>query len=272
MLSNPKLNKLHFILFCSIIGLYVLLYFVWYKAQFAGNFHFFDDSHEWLGMDKGGHFITAFVESWILIEWFKIIYINNNETLDWKDYRFFLFGLSGFFLQLPIEFMDGYSQGYGFSWYDILANLVGALAAWLQYLFWGKIKIYPKVSFFPSAYASLRPNLLGSNLIEQFIKDYNALTFWYSFSPNIFFKKPIFPNWFNIAIGYGADGLLGGHDNIWTDNLGNVSDYSCTPRVVQCYISLDINIEHFQFENKYLKWGIKIFNVIKVPIPAMLIN
>lgn len=267
--NNRKLDYFFLFLLCSIPVFYSILFAAWYKAQFTGVFHFFDDSQEWLGMDKGGHYITAFVESWICIEWYKLIYPKETLKFNIQNSKFILFGFAGFFLQLPIEFMDGYSQGYGFSFYDCIANLAGSLTALVQFMVWGRILIFPKVSFFPSEYAAIRPNLLGSNLIEQFIKDYNALTYWYSFSPNLLLGRKLFPSWLNIAIGYSADGLLGGHDNIWTDANANIHDHSNIPRVCYFYLSLDINVLELPWKNKYLRWSLGIFNVVKIPIPVI---
>jgi hypothetical protein len=262
---NKKINFFILFLLCSVPVFYAILFSTWYKEQFTGVFHFFDDSREWLGMDKGGHYITAFVESWILLEWFHFLY--GKPPSKWC-FKYVFFGMGGFFLQLPIEFMDGYSAGYGFSFYDCVANFLGAFTAFIQYFFWNKIKIFPKVSFWTSEYATVRPNLLGSNLVEQFIKDYNGLTYWYSFSPNLLINKKFFPDWFLISIGYGADGLLGGHDNIWTDKVGEIHDYSHIPRVSFFYLSIDIDFQQLPIKNTFLRTLLKLFCVLKVTVPS----
>jgi hypothetical protein len=41
-------------------------------------------------------------------------------------------------------------------------------------------RITPKFSFHTTQYAQYRPNVLGSSLAEQILKDYNGQTYWLS--------------------------------------------------------------------------------------------
>jgi hypothetical protein len=249
--------------------MYAVLYFAWYQYQSSGSFHFFDDRTEWLGMDKLGHFITAFVESWIAIEVYKS-FLKSKGELSIINYQLSIVGMAGFLFQLPIEIMDGFSAGYGFSIWDCMANFLGCVSVTVQYLIWKRVEILPKVSFFPSSYAAIRPELLGFTFIEQCIKDYNGQTYWISFNPNLFTRGlKLFPSWLNIAVGYSVDGLWGGHDNIWTDQNGNTQDYSNVKRTFLFYLSLDIDVQKLPIKNKYIRWTLGIFNVLKVPIPGI---
>jgi hypothetical protein len=51
-------------------------------------------------------------------------------------------------------------------------------------------------------------NVLGSSLAEQMLKDYNGQTYWLSVNLHSFYKNP---KWLNLAIGYGANGMLTGN-------------------------------------------------------------
>jgi hypothetical protein len=54
--------------------------------------------------------------------------------------------------------------------------------------------ITPKFSFHLTDYASKRPDVLGSNLPERIIKDYNGQTYWLSVNLHSFFKQSKIPN------------------------------------------------------------------------------
>jgi hypothetical protein len=66
-------------------------------------------------------------------------------------------------------------------------------------------------NFHLTDYASKRPDVLGSNLPERIIKDYNGQTYWLSVNLHSFFKQSKIPKWLNLAVGYGADGMLSGN-------------------------------------------------------------
>ena len=52
-------NKTISLLGGAYIGISIYTYYSWYYQYNTGKFHFFDDSREWLGMDKIGHFFSA---------------------------------------------------------------------------------------------------------------------------------------------------------------------------------------------------------------------
>ena len=68
---------------------------------------------------------------------------------------------------LPIEIMDGFSEAYGASWSDVVANAAGAALSGAQLLAWHQIRIHPKFSFRRTPLASLRPHLLGSTPVQE---------------------------------------------------------------------------------------------------------
>ena len=85
-----------------------------------------------------------------------------------------------------------------------------------QYYLWDELRIVPKFSFSRSPYAQQRPNVLGSNLLEEILKDYNGQTYW--FSANIYsflHDESLFPKWLNVALGYGGEQMVFAeiHDN-----------------------------------------------------------
>ncbi|TAG51690.1 MAG: DUF2279 domain-containing protein [Cytophagales bacterium] len=226
-------------------------YILWYSQQMSGSFHFFDDSKEWLFMDKMGHFYSSFVLSWVFIEFLKL----NSIHIRWYS------GIFGFYFLLPIEIMDGFSMGYGFSIYDFIVNLIGSVVAYIQFFFFKKIIILPKFSFLQSGLAHIRPELLGYDFITQCFKDYNGQIYWLNISPNFLFKTNIFPKWLLLSVGYSAFGMLGGHDN------GSFSEnYPNKNRTASFHFSLDIDWNCIKTKSKFTKLFLCFLSFFKIPI------
>ena len=98
-------------------------------------------------------------------------------------------------------------------------------------MLWAEQRIQVKVSYHPTGYADARPDLFGDKY-TKYLKDYNGHTGWlsfrvHSFLPDSKFKQK-YPRWLNLAVGYGANGLLGGYDKgltpaILNANTGNIT-------------------------------------------------
>jgi hypothetical protein len=71
---------------------------------------------------------------------------------------------------------------------DIIANASGTAL----FVLWKEQRITPKFSFHTTQYAQYRPNVLGSSLAEQMLKDYNGQTYWLSviYTPSIKAQNP----------------------------------------------------------------------------------
>lgn len=246
-------------------GLYVAsmtgLYFAWYADYPQTKFHFFNDNGEWLQMDKMGHAVTAYNVGMVGYEAFKAVGLDENRSI-------LIGGSLGFAFLTTVEVFDGFSEGWGFSWGDMLANGVGAAMFIGQQFLWHEQRIALKYSFHPTEYAQYRPDLLGKNFIEQTIKDYNGITTWASFNFKSLFlnEESRFPAWLNIAIGYGADGMTGA--------FYNPTDYHGTPipefeRNRKFFLSLDIDLTRIPVHNKFLKNTLKVLSFIKIPMPTI---
>ena len=109
----------------------IALHYLWYKKFPKSRFHLFNDNAEWLSMDKIGHATTAYNFSAIqydLMRWSGV----DNKKAAWVG------GLTALGLQTMIEIFDGFSQKWGFSKGDMLANIIGSSLFVSQQLAWGE--------------------------------------------------------------------------------------------------------------------------------------
>ena len=220
---------------------------LWYKDYPRSSFHWIDDNSNWLQMDKIGHATTAYQVGMLgrdLMHWSGV----SEKKALWYG------GLYGTFFLTTIETLDGFSEEWGASWGDLIANTSGSLIFIGQELFWKEQRIQMKYSFSPSKYAESRPDLLGSNFLQQSIKDYNGQVYWLSVNVNSF-KKTSLPDWLNVAIGYGANGMYNGSPS----EMNTYREY---------YASLDINLRKIKTNKKLLDKTLKLLSFIKVPMPA----
>ena len=159
---------------------------------------------------------------------------------------------------MPIEIFDGFSDGYGASAGDLLADAAGPAFFLGQKLAWNEIRIHPKFSFRRTGYAQLRPELLGDNLLSEVVKDYNGQTYWLSFDVD---KFRAFPAWLNLAVGYGA------HDMIYARDRQNQQQGYQPYR--QYYVALDFHLTAIRSRSPWIKALLYLLNTVKLPSPAL---
>ena len=169
-----------------------------------------------------------------------------------------IYGASlGFVFLTTVEVFDGFSKEWGFSTGDMLANASGTGLLIGQELLWKEQRIQLKYSFHTTKFANQNPNLLGTNLLEQSLKDYNGQTYWLSANIWSFTKKSNFPKWLNIAFGYGAEEMLHGNNE------------PKDTRYRQFYLALDVDLSKIKTNSKILKSVFNTLNFIKIPAPTM---
>lgn len=266
--NSDTLNKKRVIAMSSTIGTLwagstVGLASIWYSKETQSSLHSFNDWNQWHQMDKVGHMTTSWYLSQFTYDLYRWSGVNRNKSI-WIGA-----GVSLGYLT-TIEFMDGFSQEWGFSWPDMGFNALGAaLFVGQQYLFDGQpIKL--KYSFHQSGLAHLRPQVLGGNFGEQLLKDYNGQTYWLSIAPGQFSKKSKFPKWLTIDLGYGAENMISGSDQVYVVNSGNTTTTYESYR--QYYLSFGIDFSKIPVKSKFLKALFKTINIIKFPFPALEFN
>ena len=238
-------------------GALIALNQLWYKEYPRSNFHFKNDNKDWKQMDKTGHFMTSYYLGKL-----------GMEVLDWagvSEKHQIIYGATyGFAFLTAVEILDGYSDEWGASPGDIVANAAGTGLLIGQELLWNEQRITVKYSFHPTEIAKQRPNTLGKNYLQQTLKDYNGQTYWLSANIWSFNKESSFPKWINIALGYGADQMLYGNSNTGNEMLEN--PYR------QFYLSLDLDLTKIETNSEFLKTIFSVINFIKIPAPTLEIS
>ena len=268
----------------TITGLYagasVALYNYWYADYDLGGFRVFNDNAEWLQMDKGGHVLNAYYETTWAYGLFRWSGLPKGKSMAYA-------GLTSTVIQLTIEVFDGFSEEWGFSWGDIAANTAGTALAVGQQAWWDEQRMALKFSFHPINYDDLGDpqladrarELYGTAFAERLLKDYNGLTYWLSINPASFVQHDTwFPDWLNIAVGYGAEGLYGGFENHWCvqpdEKPENCTDGELITRYDierqrQLFLSLDLDLTKINTRKPFLRTLFGVINVIKIPAPAL---
>ncbi|MFV7234636.1 DUF2279 domain-containing protein [Flavobacterium sp. ZB4R12] len=238
-------------------GVLVGLNQLWYADYPKSEFHFINDNSEWLQMDKLGHSFSSYHLGRF-----------GAEMLQWsgaskKDQLVYGAGL-GFAFLTAVEVMDGYSSEWGASSGDIIANASGTALYVSQELIWKEQRITPKFSFHTTQYANQRPEVLGSSFTEQILKDYNGQTYWLSINLHSFAKGSKIPKWLNLALGYGAEGMI-------TGNRQNEAPFSTlnTQRYRQFYLSFDVDLTKINTQSHFLKTLFSVLNTVKIPAPTI---
>jgi hypothetical protein len=245
-------------------GSMVVLYYAWYKDAPKTTFHFIDDSHYWLQIDKCGHATTAYTLSnygyWML-RWSGV---NEKKSTLYG-------GLMGWASMTVIEFLDGFSADYGASWTDLTANTIGTGLFIGQQLLWKEQRFRLKWSYHPTDYAQYNPSQLGKTSLQSILKDYNGHTYWLSMNIHAFLKEDSrFPRWINVAVGYGGKGMLSGPSNPATDSHGNL--LPPFDRVRQYYLTADIDWTKIKTNSGFLNFTFKLLSFIKLPFPTLEYN
>ena len=222
---------------------------LWYRHADKQSFRFFNDNAEWKQMDKLGHLYSSFYLSYGISRGLQHYHVPEGKA----D---LIGSLSAFAALLPIEIFDGYSTAYGASVGDLVANASGPLIYLAQKRLWNEVRIQPKYSFHTTRYAAIRPDVLGRGA-EQIIKDYNGQTFWLSADID---KFVTFPRWINLAVGYGAEGMIFARDSQHADLPMPYRQY---------YLSIDFDLTAIRTRSKVLRTVFFLASMVKLPAPTL---
>ena len=269
--SSPVKERVYLIGGLNVVGYgtsIIIFNNTWYKDYPKTSFHTFNDSKEWLQMDKIGHSWAAYNSaraSAAMWTWTGV----GTKKATWIG------GLSSTVYLTVIEILDAHSPKWGWSWADMGANVFGSGLFIGQQLGWHEQRIQFKFSFHRKNYSDPMLNdrsddLFGSSLTERMLKDYNGQTYWLSANLKSFFPGSDLPAWLNVAIGYGADGMFGGFENKWTNgDPGSPIDRTDIKRYRQWYLAPDIKFSNIKTKKKGLKILFATLDAFKFPSPGL---
>jgi hypothetical protein len=266
--SKPNKNRVWTVSAVNVVGYgasLIILNNAWYKNYSHTSFHTFDDSKEWLQVDKVGHAWTAYNTGRVSAAMWRWAGLPDKKSA-------VIGGLSGAAYLTAIEFLDAHSSKWGWSWSDIAANFFGAGLFISQELAWNEQRLQIKFSFHKKTYGDpdleqRADDLFGDGWHERMLKDYNAQTYWLSANLRSFFKKSNLPAWLNVSFGYGADGMYGGFENKWTENTS--IDRTDIPRRRQFYFAPDVDLTKIKTNSKFIRSTLFILNSFKFPMPTV---
>ncbi len=244
----------------GMTGTIFLLDKAWYADHQRAPLHNFNDGAEWLQMDKAGHAFSAYT----LGAW-------GHQLLDRCDpgsRKGLWYGsATGLVFLTAVEVLDGTSEAWGFSWWDIAANVSGFGLYTGQELAWGEQRLRLKLSARHTEYAAMRPGLLGESGVERYLKDYNGHTIWLSANLHSFMPNSKFPTWLNLAFGYGADGMITAFEPDGPEAIG-----ADLLRQRRFFLAPDIDLTRIPTKSKALRTVLFVLNSIKIPMPTLEVN
>ncbi|PZR29121.1 MAG: DUF2279 domain-containing protein [Citrobacter freundii] len=246
---------------------FVALNNAWYKNYDRASLRSFNDAKEWLQLDKMGHLWTSY----------------NTANLSFKAWQWagtgkatsiLLGSLTSMSYLSTIEYLDGRSAKWGWSWSDMTANVFGTGVFALQETLSDKQIVRIKLSAHRDRYlpelTSRVDELFGNTLPSRLLKDYNAQTYWLSINLTSILPHAKLPGWLSLAIGTGGQGMLGGVENREIDADGHiVFDRRDIPRYRQWYLSLDLDLSRIKTSSKTLRTVFDLVNVLKIPLPSL---
>lgn len=230
----------------------------WSEKQIP--FHFDDgaDLTYALNVDKLGHFMGGLQAADIFSSSMKWTGMNEKKAL-WYGAAF------GSGLQLAIEMKDAYAPYWGFSKWDLALGSAGALWPIAQYHNNDLRAINFKFSYYRHSdiYWELDRQRGKETNKYAWQDDYPNQTYWLTFDLNHFTEICCWPDWLNLAVGFGLDDTQ--YLNNQNTKIGGNNEW---------YISLDYNIPKM-FKNwdsptakKVKHW----MNYIHFPAPAIRIS
>jgi hypothetical protein len=234
----------------SLVGLHQL----WYSKETRESFHFFDDSKNWMQMDKLGHTMSAYKLTQTISNAYEWCGLNPQKS------RLLSASIAIGYMS-TIEIMDGFSSDWGFSLSDAGANLIGSGLFLFQEKYFSKQIFQPKFSFHPTHFSDIRPEVLGNSALESLLKDYNGQSYWICFSPGNL-GVSAWPKWLMLSFGHSIDGRLKG-------DSGSYLGYDSSRELL---FSLDVDLTELDVKSKFLSSLFEIINCIKIPFPTLMYN
>ena len=221
--DSTKINKGRVLVVSSSLaavlgGSYLYVENSWW-ADKQTTFHFDDgaDLTYALNVDKVGHFMGGLVAADFFSSSMKWSGMNEKKSL-WYGAAF------GSGLQLAIEMKDAYAPYWGFSKWDLALGSAGSFWPVAQYYNPDLKAINFKISYYKRSniYWDLDKQRGKETNRYAWQDDYPNQTYWVTFDVNHFVETCCWPDWLNVAVGFGIDdtqylngGTKAGGNNEW---------------------------------------------------------
>ena len=235
-----------------------------YRNNLQAQFHVYNNFTDWrLYMDKTHHAIATYYIGNIgysLLRWAG----ENERQATWIG------GLSGLFLLTTQEILDGFASKWSASSGDMAGNLAGSAVFISQQLVWHEQRVLLRWSYHPTSFPKYNPELLGNSFTQKMIKDYNGQTVWLSANMSSFLgRSPGILRWLNIALGYGATGIIG---PVPSPPVIRDIPIPSFEKLSKFYVAPDIDLSHIKTRSALFKWIFEAVGCLKFPLPALEIS
>jgi hypothetical protein len=221
--DSTKIKKARVIVVSSSLvavlgGSYLYVENAWWSDKQI-PFHFDDgaDLTYALNVDKLGHFMGGLEAADFFSSSIKWAGMNEKKSL-WYGAAF------GSGLQLVIEMKDAYAPYWGFSKWDLALGSAGSFWPVAQYYNPDLKAINFKFSYYKRSNIYWDLDKQRGKETNKFAwqDDYPNQTYWVTFDVNHFIETCCWPDWLNVAVGFGIDdtqylngGTKAGGNNEW---------------------------------------------------------
>jgi len=172
----------------------------WSDKQIPFHFDVGADLTYALNVDKVGHFMGGLEAADFFSSSMQWAGMNKRKSL-WYGAAF------GSGLQLAIEMKDAYAPYWGFSKWDLALGSAGSFWPVLQYYNSDLKAINFKFSYYKQSNIYWDLDKQRGKLTNKYAwqDDYPNQTYWLTFDVNHFIETCCWPDWLNVAIGFGID-------------------------------------------------------------------
>lgn len=172
----------------------------WSEKKTSFHFDHGSDLKYALNVDKMGHFMGGIHSADIFSSTMRWAGIEKKKSL-WYG------ALFGSGVQLAIEMKDAYAPYWGFSKWDLAIGSAGAFWPVAQYYNNNLKAINFKFSYYKHSDIYWELDRQRGKEVNKYAwqDDYPNQTYWITFDINYFRENCCWPDWLNIAVGFGLD-------------------------------------------------------------------
>ncbi len=217
------------------------------------RWHTFNDWYNGdMNVDKLGHMYGTQMYANTLFHAFRWAELDEEDAMWWSSGVAFAFNVE-------MEITDGFYKRWGFSWWDIGSNAVGAVWPNLQRIWTPLQSVNLKMSWLPSAnmHRGWQTNPMA---------DYDGYTYWLALTVDDVLPeavRPWWPDWLGVAVGYGVSNTMVAKNGYNNDRDGHGAGTQ------EWYLALDYDLRRLPGESGLWKFLKEMLNLIHLPAPAV---